>query len=167
MLVLRGVHARERAKHLARDVHRERRRERAPLLLQPAEQPIAIDAVDVLHREVRLALLVHPRAEHRHDVLVGHRGVEGGLALEHRPPLRVADEVGEEALHDESLRLLAHVDRAREVHLRRPADGEARLEPVGPEPDGPAREWLWVATLRRLFARHGFGKSIVHARLHK
>ena len=101
--IARRMHALERAQHLARDVDGDADRQELALLPEAAEQAIAVDAVDVLHREVRLAAVVFARVEDGDDVLVRHRRVEPRLALEHRPALGVGREVREQALDDEPL----------------------------------------------------------------
>ena len=123
------VHAVERAQDLARDVHRDADRQALARLTQTAQEPVAVDAVDVLHRQVRLALVVLARVEHLDDVLVRHRDVQARLALEHRSALDVGDEVREQSLDDEAIgQTGAWASGTSEVDLRRAANRDALVE---------------------------------------
>ena len=118
----------------------------------PAEQAEQIAAVDELHRQP--GLVAHDAgAEDAHDVVVVHRGVELRLALEHRAPLGVVQELGQEALDHQLPRLRIGIDGTGDVHLGGAADGEARLQKERAELRWAAGQRPGHASTRRLFAR--------------
>ncbi len=149
--VRRRVHALERLQHLVGDVHRDAERQQLVLLAKPPQEPVAVDPVDELHCQVGLAVGAHPRAEHLDDVGVLHAGMQPRLALEHRPTFGVGGEVGQEPLDHHLARLRGRIDGVRQVHLRRAADRDPRIELVRPEAGAAARQ---VRRGFRAFAGH-------------
>ena len=123
------MHALEGTQDLARDIDRDADRQELVFLPELAQEAVAVDPVDVLHREVRLAAGIAPGMEDGHDVLVRDRRVQSRLAFEHRAPLRIVREVREQSLHDELRReVRTNFGRPREVHLGRASDRDARVE---------------------------------------
>jgi hypothetical protein len=121
--LVRGVQPRG---HLARDVHRERRRQPPPAPREPAEQLRERHARDVLHRQE-----VHARhlAEllDVHDVRVVHLRREQRLLDEHAHQHRVLGELGVHDLDGHGAREPRGAALAPEVergHSARPQPGD-------------------------------------------
>ena len=100
----------------------------APAVLSHASQePITVHAVDVLHREERLAIVTLARTDHLDHVLVLHERVQQRLAFEHPSGFFVEQEVGQQPLDDHSPLLRRRVCQARKVNLRGSTHGQSRL----------------------------------------
>ena len=144
----------ERPQHLADDVDRHVDGHRSAVAPEPPEQAIGVDPVDVLHRQVGLAGVAEPGAVHRDHVLVLHRGVERRLALEHRPPLRIGEEVRQQTLDDQPRGLGLRRDRAGEVDFGRASYGDASLQEVRSKLDRSATNRLRHPTFGHALALH-------------
>ena len=129
-----SMHAFQRTQDLARDVDGDPDGEQLVLLAQAPQETVAVDAVDVLHRQVGLSARVDASTEHGDDVVMRDRCVEPSLALEHRAALGVGGEVGQQSLDDQ---LVGQPGvgrrRVRQIDLGRPADRDARVEKEGAE----------------------------------
>ena len=125
----RSMDALEPAEDLACDEDRDADGQELALLAKLPEQSVAVDPIDVLHREVGLTALVLAGVVDGDDVLVRDRRVKASLAMEHRPALWVLREMGEQPLDDELLREVRGLcGRMREINLRRSTDGDSRVE---------------------------------------
>ena len=112
-------------------IHGDANGQELVFLAELPEEAIPVDAVDVLHREVRLALVVGARVEDGDDVVVADRRVETRLRARTswRPSgsdrevrqAAVSPRVGREGPTSGSTGM-------REIHLRRAADRDTRVE---------------------------------------
>jgi hypothetical protein len=150
--VARLVYASQRGKHLPRCVGRNARSQPAAVSGRAPQQPVQVAAVDVLHRQPGL-VSGHTRRVHANDVLVMDGRVQRRLALEHRAPLWIGNEVRQQSLDDQLARLGVWIDRPRYIDLGCTAHGEASLEPIRPEPHWPAGERPRHALRGSVFAR--------------
>ena len=100
--VARVVGVVERLQHLADDEGRQLGGMPRPLLRGDSQEPERIEAIDVLERDVVLAVHL-AELENLHDLRVGELGGQLRLVDEHRDEARVGREVRQDPLDDDDL----------------------------------------------------------------